>query len=117
MKDHMVQSLIIIILDEFVLQSNFEFYENNEFHKLSQHPSRTDDFIQFQTNIFSLSVKIGNLETLIRNLEFYFSVTVVSETRTPNRKNEFKPQNLEGYQNYYDLDLTYYDADSEFKST
>lgn len=91
MKDHMVQSLIIIILDEFVLQSNFEFYENNEFHKLSQHLSRTNDFIQFQTNIFSLSVKIGNLETLISNLEFYFSVTVVSETRTPNRKNEFKP--------------------------
>ena len=73
------------ILDNFVLQPNFKYYDNHEFHKLSKHLHQTNDFSLFQTNICSLN---ENLETLISNLEFSFSVIAVSETWTPIGKSE-----------------------------
>ena len=45
MKGHMVTSLIIMmLLDDFVLQPNFKYYDNHEFHKLSKHLHQTNDF-------------------------------------------------------------------------
>ena len=96
----------------------------------------------FIPNICSLSANLENLETLISNLEFSFSVIAVSETWTPIGKSEVKPRKSEGYQNYHgdrgssinkgcgfyvkegikfkpqkDLDIAYHDKDNEFQST
>ena len=130
------------ILDNFVLQPNFKYYDNHEFHKLSKHLYQTNDFSLFHTNICSLIANFENLETLISNLEFSFSVIAVPETWTPIGKSEVKPRKLEGYQNYHgnrgssimngcgfyvkegikfkprkDLDIAYHDTDNEFQST
>ena len=43
------------ILDNFVLQPNFKYYDNHEFHKLSNHLHQTNDFSLFHTNICSLN--------------------------------------------------------------
>ena len=131
MKGHMVAS----ILDGFVLQPNFKHYYSHEFHQ-------TNGFSLFHTNICSLNANFENLETLISNLEFSFSVIAVSETWTPIGKSEVKARKLESYQNYHrnrgssiksgcdfyvkegikfkprkDLDIAYHDTDNEFQST
>ena len=130
------------ILDEFVLQPNFKYYDNHEFHKLRKQLHQTNDFSLFYINICSLNVNLENFETLISNLEFSFSVIAVSETWTPKGKIEVKPSKLEGYQNYHenkrssiksgcsfyvkegikfkprkDLDTVYHDTDNKFQST
>ena len=138
MKGHTATSLIIMmLLDDFTLQSNFKYYDNHEFHKLSKYVHETNDFSLFYTNICSLNANLENLETLVSNLEFSFSVIAVSETWTPKGKTEVKPRQLEGYQNYHwnkgssiksgcgfyvkegikfkprkDLDFTYHDTDN-----
>ena len=71
------------ILHHFVLQPNFKYYDNHDFHKLSKHLHQTNDFSLFHTNICSFNANLENLETLISNLEFSFSVIAVSETWTP----------------------------------
>ena len=83
------------VLDNFVLQPNFKYYDNHEFHKLSKHLHQTNDFSLFHTNICSLNRNLENLETLISNLEFSVSVIAVSGTWTPKGKNEVKPRKLE----------------------
>ena len=55
------------ILDNSVLQPNFKYYDNHEFHKLSKHLHETNDFSLFHTNICSLNANLGNLEALISN--------------------------------------------------
>ena len=130
------------ILDNFVLQPNFKYYDNHEFHKLNKHLHQTNDFSLFHTNICSLNANFEKLETLISNLEFRFSVIAVSETWTTIGKSEVRPRKLEGYQNYHgnrgssiksgcgfyvkegikfkprkDLDIAYHDTDNEFQST
>ena len=51
------------------------------------------------------NANLENLETLISNLEFSFSVIAVSETWTPIgvqvKPRKVKPRKLEGYQNYH----------------
>ena len=84
-------------LDDFVLQPNFKYYDNHEFHKLSRHLHQTNDFSLFHTNICSLNANLEDLETLISNLESSFSVVAVPETWTPIGKSEVKPRKLEGY--------------------
>ena len=88
------------ILDNFVLQPNFKYYDDHEFHKLNKHLHQTNDFSLFHTNICSLNANFEKLETLASNLEFSFSVIAVSETWTTIGKSEVRPRKLEGYQNY-----------------
>ena len=108
-------------------------------HKLSKHLHEANDFSLFHANICSLNANLENLETVISNLEFSFSIIAVSETWTPEGKGEVKPRNLEGYQNYHenrgssvksacgfyvkegikfkpqnDTDIAYHDTDNEF---
>ena len=45
------------ILDDFVLQTNIKYYDNDEFHKLSKHLHQTNDFSLFHTNICSFNAK------------------------------------------------------------
>ena len=127
------------ILNDFVLQPNFQYYDNHELHKLSKHLHEINDFSLFLTKICSLNANLENLETLISNLEFSFSSIAVPETWTLKVKSEVKPMKLEGYQNYHgnrgssiksgcgfyvkegikfkpqkDFDIAYHDADNEF---
>ena len=88
------------ILDDFVFQLKFKYYDNQEFHKLSRHLRQTNDFSLYHTNICSVNANLENLETLISNLEFSLSVIAVFETWTPNGKSEVKARKLKGYQNY-----------------
>ena len=81
------------ILDDFVLQPNFKYYDNHEFRKLSKHLHQTNDFSLFHTDICSLNANF--------NLEFSLSVIAVSETWTLKGKSEVKPRKLEGYQHYH----------------
>ena len=81
--------------------NNYKYYENHEFHKLSNHLCQTNDFSLFHTNICSLNANLGNPEPLISNLEFSFSVIAVSEAWTSIGKSELKQKKLEGYQNYH----------------
>ena len=54
------------ILDEFVHQTNFKYYDNHDIHKLSKHVHRTNDFSLFHTNIHSMqTVKILKHSLLI----------------------------------------------------
>ena len=89
------------ILDDFVLQPNFKYYDNHQFHKLSKQLHQTVDFSLFHTNICSLSANLENFETLFSNLEFSFSVIAVYEIWTPKGKSEVRPRKLEGCQNYH----------------
>ena len=129
------------ILDNFTLQPNFKVYQNHDFHKMTQNVNKQKDFSVFHTNICSLQGNFEKLQTLITNLEFKFSVIAISETWTSESKiNICKPNNLEGYQTYCgikgktlksgcgfyirddirykirsDLNISYFDEDSEFQ--
>ena len=56
------------MLDNFVLQPNFKYYDNHEFHNLSKHLHQTNGFALFHTNIYSLNANLENLETIVCNL-------------------------------------------------
>ena len=62
------------ILDEFVLQPNFKYYDHPEFHKLSKHMHQANDFSLFYTNICSLN---ANLEILKHSLVIWNSNLVL----------------------------------------
>ena len=103
--DHEMSYVSIIknndaIINDFVLQANFKYYDNHIFHKLIKNLHQTNDFSLFHTNICSLNGNLENLQTLISNLEISFSVIAASETWTPKGKSNVKPRKLEGYQNY-----------------
>ena len=128
------------MFDNFILQPNFKFYQNHDFHKLSEKLNKNKDFSIFHTNICSLQGNFENLHNLLADLEFSFSVIAVSETWTPeSKKNQEKPH-LEGYQPYRgikgktlksgcgfyirndvkykvrsDLNISYCDEDNEFQ--
>ena len=88
------------IINDFVLQANFKYYDHHIFHKLIKNLHQTNDFSLFHTNICSLNGNLENLQTLISNLEISFSVIAASETWSPKGKSNVKPRKLEGYQNY-----------------
>ena len=51
-------------LDDFVLQPNFRYYDNHEFHKLSKHLHQTNDFsLEFQSTW--IEILNGNKRNII----------------------------------------------------
>ena len=88
------------ILNDFTIKQNFKYYQNHEFHKINN-LSNQNNFSLFHTNICSLQGNFENLQILINNLDFKFDIIAVSETWTPEgKKDTWKPDTLEGYQNY-----------------
>ena len=89
------------ILNDFTINPNFKYYQNHEFHKLTKNLNSQNNFSVFHTNICSLQGNFDNLQILTTNLDFKFDVIAVSETWTPeSRNNTWKPDTLEGYQNF-----------------
>ena len=83
--------------------SNFNYYDNHEFHKLIKSPSVNVHKISsiFHTNISSVSKNIENVEILLDNLDFKFDVIALSETWHTNDNDKFITQiKLEGFHNY-----------------
>ena len=128
------------ILDNFFIQPNFKFYQNHDFHKMSEKINKNKDFSIFHTNICSLQGNFEKLHNLVANLEFKFSIIAVSETWTPESKKDQHEPHLDGYQPYCgirgktlksgcifyirnhikykvrnDLNISYYDEDNEFQ--
>ena len=89
------------ILSDFTIKPNFKYYQNHEFHKITNNLSKQNNFRLFHTNICSLQGNFENLQILINNLDFKFDIIAVSETWTPEgKKDTWKPDTLEEYQNY-----------------
>ena len=62
--------------------SNFTYYDNHEFHKLSNKPSlKVEQKLGIlHTNICSISKNLETLQTLFTNLDYTFYIIAVSET-------------------------------------
>ena len=56
------------------IQPNFQYYQNSEFHKLSQNLKRNKTFSILHTNICSVNENLENLELLLNNLEHSFDI-------------------------------------------
>ena len=68
--------------DKMMLNSNFKYYDNHEFHKLKQKWSNNRNFSIFHTNIYLLQANSDKLELLTNNLNHDFNVIALSETWT-----------------------------------
>ena len=92
------------MIDNFLLQPNFKFYQNHDFHKLIKGLKGNKTFSILHTNIYSLQGNFENLQNPINNLDHCFSVISVSEAWTPESKSkQFNSEILEGYQKYYGM--------------
>ena len=128
------------ILDNFLIQPNFKFYQNHDFYKMSEKINKNKDFSIFHANICSLQGNFEKLHNLVASLEFKFGIIAVSETWTPESKKDQHKPHLDGYQPYCgirgktlksgcgfyirndikykvrnDLNISYYDEDNEFQ--
>ena len=92
------------MIDNFLLQPNFKYYQNHDFHKLIKGLKGNKTFNILHTNIYSLQGNFQNLQNLINNLDHSFSVTSVPEAWTPESKSkQFNSEILDGYQKYYGM--------------
>ena len=85
--------------------SNFNYFDNHEFHKLSKKPSFNFKVKQkigiLHTNICSISKNLENLQILTSNLDYNFDIIAVSETwHTIKNDSDVKKLKLEGYHDY-----------------
>ena len=89
------------IMDDFLIQSSFKYYRNQEFYKLVKKKPKKNIGV-FHTSICSLKANSEKLQNLINNQEHQFSVITVLETLTPEgKKQNFQHDSLEGNQPYY----------------
>ena len=127
--------------DNLRLRPDFKYYQNHEFHKLSQNLKKNKTLSILHTNICSLEGNTKKLETLISNLEFDSGIIDVSETWTSYSTENIKPKTIDRYQTYHgskghtlksgcgfyiknglklqqrtDLDLSIIDKNNEFQS-
>ena len=70
-------------LDKNMLNSNFKYYDNYEFHKLKQKCSSNRNFSISRTSICPLQANQEKLELLTNNLNHDFDGIVLFETWTP----------------------------------
>ena len=69
-------------LELFTIQPNFDYFRTHNFQKLTQKKQAQKSFSIIFTNICSLHANAENLEILINNLKYNFSVIALSETWT-----------------------------------
>ena len=121
---------------------DFDYFETHDFHKLTNKKPSSKAFSLLHTNICSLQANAENLEILISNLGYKFSVIAVSETWSPSRKVNQSVPEIATYQPFYgtketttksgcgfcikkglkykprkDLDITFCNELNEFQST
>ena len=59
-------------LDEHVLTPNFEYYQTNDFHKLSAKRTKEITLSLIHINISSLNANVKHLDILLDQLDFSF---------------------------------------------
>ena len=129
-------------LDFMEMNTNFNYYDTHDFHKLSRNNHTGNLFSLFHSNICSLNGNFEKLENLLNDLEFQFSIIALSETWTTKENlHLFEPGELQGYWPYtgslgnsmkggcgfyianninylerFDLDCSIADGNNEFQS-
>ena len=89
-------------LNEMILNSNFKYYDNHEFHTLKKKCSNNRNSSNFHSNICSLQANSDKLELLTDNLNHDFDVTALSETWTFKNNNLcFEATCLQGHQLFH----------------
>ena len=86
--------------------TNFNYYDNHEFHKLTQklNLNKNNTSSILHTNISSVRKNLGNLQTLLCNLDYRFDVLALTETWHTKQNNACISQlRLEGYHDYQGL--------------
>ena len=84
-----------------VIQPDFKYDQNHEFHKLNQSLNTDKNFSLMHTNICSIGGNIGKLEIILSNLEHNFDVLALSETWT--KTNDETDYVIDGYQTFHDI--------------
>ena len=85
-------------LESFTIQTNFDYFQTHDFHKLIQKRQAQNSFSILHTDICSLYANAEDLEMLINNLEHSFSVIALSERCTSKQEtNKLFPE-LRNYQ-------------------
>ena len=88
-------------LESFTTQTNFDYFQTHDFHKLIQKKQAQNSFSILHTNICSLYANAEDLEMLINNLEHSFRVIALSESWTSKQEtNKLFPE-LRNYQPFY----------------
>ena len=101
-------------LELFTIRPKFDYFETHNFHKLIQKNQAQNSFSILHTNICSLYPNVEDLEMLINNLEFNFSVIDLSETST-SKQETIKPfPELRNYQPFYATQETKTKSGCEF---
>ena len=88
-------------LNNLKLQLDFKYYQNHEFHKLSQSFIKNKTLSILHTKICSLEGNAEKVVILNSNLEFNFYVITVSETWTSCPRENIKSRIIDGYQTYH----------------
>ena len=70
------------MIENFLLQPNFKYYQNHDLHKLSKGLKGNKIFSLLHTNVCSLRGNFESMQNLINNLDHSFSVISVSEAWT-----------------------------------
>ena len=86
--------------------SNFNYYDDHEFRKLSNKPSfKVEQKLGIlNTNTCSISKNLETLQTLITNLEYNFDIIAVSETwHTIKNDTYIKKLKMKGFHDYVGL--------------
>ena len=86
--------------EELSVQSDFNYYQIRDFHKLAMKLDKRNWFSVLHSNICSLNVILENLK-LLTNVDHAFNVIDVSETWTSeNNNNTMNNHTMPGYQKF-----------------
>ena len=86
---------------KITIQSDFKYYQNNDFHKLAQETDSKNGLSIKYTNMCFLCAKLEDLELFIANLDHTFDIIGVSETWTlETNQNNQNIKMIPGYQPY-----------------
>ena len=84
------------------IDSNFDYYEDHEFHKLLKSETLFEKplFSIFHSNIQSLQNKIENIHILLSNLGHSFDIIALTETWTDSSDKSISIGSLDGYNKF-----------------
>ncbi len=81
--------------------NNFDYYDNHDFHKLTNQLETNKMSSIMHSNISSIRGNLENLQTLIGNLDYNFDIIALSETwHTKENDASITQLNIKGYHNY-----------------
>ena len=87
--------------ESLTIKPQFDYYDVDGFIKMKSLWNKKKSFSVIHTNMCSLQANISQLRDLICDLEFSFDVIALSETWHSDKNQNFSPERLEGYLEYY----------------